>query len=189
MDWPTDAESPWSAAVPQRTVRKWHCSGLELGKVGQLRLLPIFTFTLCHGCFLSTHSLQPLYWEFICSFLRAFDLPLYSVAELQSAPIWNHPPAHFSFQSTLGQCCSAAASTCPWAEAAATDLTPRYLRVWSCDELDSAVLRNTSPCCSPLACFRFVPSSLSCYPLKAARSCSASQWRGASALLPFWCSS
>lgn len=58
MDWPIDAESPCSAAVTQRTVRKWHCRGLELGKVGQLRLLPIFTSTLCHGCFLSTHSFQ-----------------------------------------------------------------------------------------------------------------------------------
>lgn len=28
------------------------------GKAGQLRLLPIFTFTLCHGCSLSAHSLQ-----------------------------------------------------------------------------------------------------------------------------------
>lgn len=77
------------------TIRKWHYSGLELGKVGQFRFLPIFIFTLCHGCFLSTHS-SIFYWEFICLFLRAFDLPLHPVTELQSAPIWNH--LHGSFQ-------------------------------------------------------------------------------------------
>lgn len=130
-----------------------------------------------------------LYCEFICSFLRAFDLPLYSVAELRSAPIWNHLPALSSFQATLGQCCSAAISTCLRAEAGVTALTPRYLCVWSCDKLYSAVPRNTPPCCSPLPYFRLVLWSLSCCLLEAARRCSASQWRGASALLPFCCSS
>lgn len=164
MDCPVDAESPCGAAVPQRTVRKWHCSELELGKVGQLRLLPVLP-PLCAMAVPSalTHS-SILYWEFTCSLLRAFDLPLYSATELQSAPVWST-----CLPLQLSDHPRAVLLSSRRAEAAATDRAPRFLCVCSCDQLNSAVPQNSPPCCSPLAYFHFVPSSLSCCPLKSSQ--------------------
>lgn len=114
---------------------------VELGKVGQLRLPPIFylhpvprlfpqhslTSAHCTGS-LSARSCEPL----ICLYTR------------DRATECSHlePPA-CAFQ--LSDHPRAAISTCLCAEAAAPDLTPRYLCVWSCDELNSAVTTEKVP--------------------------------------------
>lgn len=185
MDWPTDAECPCSAAVPQRTVWKRHCSGLELGKGGQLRLLPIFTFTQCHGCSLSTHSL----WHIVLGvylFLRAFDPPLYPATALQSAPVRKH-------------CLLPAAVRPPWGSAARSrQHLPRLPPLTGLQDISVSapvtslprLYRGTRPHVAlPWHIFILCPHLSPAASWKAARSCSASQWRGISSLLPFCCSS
>lgn len=191
MDWLLDAESFCSAAVPQRTGRKMALQwvGWSWEKWDSSDSRPSFSSPCAMAVSSAlTHS-NALYWEFICSFLRDFDLPLYSATELQRAPVWGHPPARFSFQIPLGQCCSAAISTslCAWG----CTYTPD-----SKISLSAPVMSLTrpyhgtgAPVVLPWHILILCPHVSPAAPWKAARSCSASQWWGSSSLLPFCCSS